>query len=163
MSGSIGFVRYPILSAILCRMQKKTGHLTTSGLENWSRWQDLNLRPFGPERRFHYPILPWSILLHLLSSGFHRIENFLMRCIKGCTFALSVFGALAVFQTVNVVFGKSAQIATMSFTVPMKFSFGQLLTFKKSIDNFAQHLNHREITISFVWNFIETIIVVEIQ
>ena len=163
MSDSIGFVRYPILSAILCRTQKKTGHLTTSGLENWSRWQDLNLRPFGPERRFHYPILPWSILLHLLSSGFHRIENFLMRCIKGCTFALSVFGALAVFQTVNVVFGKSAQIATMSFTVPMKFSFGQLLTFKKSIDNFAQHLNHREITISFVWNFIETIIVVEIQ
>ena len=38
---------------------------------------------------------------------------------------------MAVFQTVNVVFGESAKIATMFFTAPMKFSFGQLLTFKQ--------------------------------
>ena len=34
-------VRYPVLSAILCRAQQKTGHLTTSGLENCGMTQEM--------------------------------------------------------------------------------------------------------------------------
>ena len=41
-----------------------------------------------------------------------------------------------------VSFGSSGYASVWGFLL--------VLTFKKSIDNFAQHLNHREITISFV-------------